>query len=292
MQPFVIVPALWATIVLAWDAGKIDCDDDSLCFTSFVWCASQSGCSYPEGVYPPVADPQDINYALLMENVNHTISWKVPGQDTETPVRVQWELDEGVSWELSKSTQATVGTETTLLEYLVTSIFFYESQRLTLLASTTTDTTERQVTFNPGNIVRSLLQEDSTTNGDVSGAVTTSTNQTHLLDTLYNIYNGKMTIISISQPEAAYLKGDPEYKGGVPEIWSSRFIVTPSLTGRFLDAQRDIGHGEEYKKWRLGVGIGVGLGVPILMVATALGTWILGKRIEGRKHAIAASSKD
>ncbi|KAK8097756.1 uncharacterized protein PG998_013242 [Apiospora kogelbergensis] len=108
MQPFVIVPALWATIVLAWDASKIDCGDDSLCFTSFVWCDSQgSGCSYPEGVYPPVADPQDINYALLMENVNHTISWKVSGQDTETPVRVQWELDEGVSWELSSRSDPT-----------------------------------------------------------------------------------------------------------------------------------------------------------------------------------------
>lgn len=85
----------------------MDCGEDPLCFTSFVWCDPYgSGCYYPEGVYPPTADPQDINYALVMENVNHTVSWKLQGQDTDKPVRVQWQLDEGVSWEVSKSNPA------------------------------------------------------------------------------------------------------------------------------------------------------------------------------------------
>ncbi|KAK8123153.1 hypothetical protein PG984_011823 [Apiospora sp. TS-2023a] len=249
MQSFATILALWATITLAWDASKMDCDDDPLCFTSFVWCdlRGRSGCSYPEGVYPPTVDPQDIDYALVMENVNYTISWKVQGQHPDKPVQVQWALGEGISW--------------------------------------TVNTTERQVIFNPGQIVNSLFQEDATTGG---GSTIASTNVTHLLDTVYSIYSGEMTVITISQPEAADPDAYPGYPGNIPGAWSSRFIVTSALTGRFLDAQRDI----EYKKWRLGVGIGVGLCVPILMAGTALGTWILGKRIGWRKNSIAATSKD
>lgn len=156
---------------------------------------------------------------------------------------------------------------------------------------TTTDTTERQVIFNPGKIVRSLIQEGTTTDSGGRGTTTNGGNRTHLLNAVYSVYSGKMTVISISQPEAAHPDRYPGYPDGILDIWSGRFMVTSSLTGRFLDAQNDIGHGAEYRRWKLGVGIGVGLGAPILMAVTALGTWIVGKRIEGRKQAMAAPPK-
>lgn len=79
--------------------------------------------------------------------------------------------------------------------------------------------------------------------------------------------------IWIDQPEAARPNGNG------PGDHSNQFIVASHWTREFLEAQKDVGHDEEYKKWRLGIGIGVGLGAPILTAGTAMGTWAMAKKM-------------
>lgn len=67
--------ALWVSVTRAWYPSEKDCSDGPFCLTSFLWCGPvDSGCYYPDGVYPPFAHDTYTRYALVMENVNHTIS--------------------------------------------------------------------------------------------------------------------------------------------------------------------------------------------------------------------------
>ncbi|KAK8008105.1 hypothetical protein PG991_010656 [Apiospora marii] len=116
-----IASALFISCILAWDGpSERDCGEANLCLTSFVWCApsGREGCYYPEGVYPVDGHSKATIIALVMEDVDHIISWRVQPNRRDMPVRVQWELGKGLTWEVN--------------------------------------TTETQVKFNPRNILRAL----------------------------------------------------------------------------------------------------------------------------------------
>ncbi|KAK8123148.1 hypothetical protein PG984_011818 [Apiospora sp. TS-2023a] len=101
---FAIASALLVACTLAWDGSQRDCSEVSLCLTSFVWCDMSSrmkGCYYPEGVYPVDGHSKGSIIALVMENVDHIISWKVHPQYREVPVHVQWVLGNNVTWEVN-----------------------------------------------------------------------------------------------------------------------------------------------------------------------------------------------
>lgn len=106
-QVFAITSALWMSCLLAWDPSERDCSEVALCLTSFKWCdasfGGSAGCYYPEGVYPVSPYTTQSIIALVMEDVDHTISWKVDPQNRDIPVRVQWSLGNNVTWEVSKS---------------------------------------------------------------------------------------------------------------------------------------------------------------------------------------------
>ncbi|KAK7915210.1 hypothetical protein PG985_012913 [Apiospora marii] len=116
-----IASALFISCILAWQGpSERDCGDASVCLTSFVWCdhSGLQGCYYPEGVYPVDGHSKATIIALVMEDVDHTISWKVQPNRRDMPVRVQWQLGKGLTWEVN--------------------------------------TTETQVKFNPRNILKAI----------------------------------------------------------------------------------------------------------------------------------------
>ncbi|KAK7924312.1 hypothetical protein PG985_006366 [Apiospora marii] len=243
------VLALWVPITLAWDPSEKDCSDEPFCLTSFLWCGPVgSGCYYPEGVYPPFAHDTYTQFALVMANFNHTISWRKQAQYQDDPVTVRWRLGADVKWEIN--------------------------------------TTETQVTFRPERIVSDLYRDVV---GEPLGGAQTNNSSYNVSDAvaLCSPYNTMTNAFEIMLPAAAGSAGNYASRDDVPSIWSDLFIVASSNHGRYLDAQKTLGHKEEHKKWRLGVGIGVGLGVPLLMAATAWATWVAAKRRLGGKAAVA-----
>lgn len=99
-----ILVALLVPPAVGWDPSQRDCSDIPLCLTSFKWCDSKGdeGCYFPDGVYKPSLAPGNVIYALVLENRNYTISWKVYPNNQDIPVRVQWPLGENATWETSK----------------------------------------------------------------------------------------------------------------------------------------------------------------------------------------------
>lgn len=80
------------------------------------------------------------------------------------------------------------------------------------------------------------------------------------------------SVLSIAQPDLA------DKDGNFPTDTSRQFYVLNGNTEAYFTAQNEIGHRDEYNKWKLSVGISVGLGVPILMALTAFGTWVFMKK--------------
>lgn len=115
-QLFAIASAFLISWVRAWDGSERDCSAASVCLTSFIWCDLSSpmgSCYYPEGVYPVDSHTQATIIALVVEDVDHIISWKVQPNLRDIPVRVQWQLGKGLTWEVSKcnrTQQSTVPT--------------------------------------------------------------------------------------------------------------------------------------------------------------------------------------
>ncbi|KAK8043131.1 hypothetical protein PG994_013614 [Apiospora phragmitis] len=207
-----------------------------------------------------------------MENFNHTISWRKQGRYKDDPVTVRWALGGDVRWELSKSDQPRI------------SLLIPQCLR----HGGTTDTTETHAIFNPGRIVRELYQDVLS---ESHGGSKTNNNSSYSFSdalALYGPYNTVSNTVEIRLPAAADPKAYHNSQDNVPYILSDQFMVAPSYAGKFLDAQKKLGHKEEHKKWRLGVGIAVGLGVPILMAATAWATWVVAKRRLGGRHAVAS----
>ncbi|KAI0164595.1 hypothetical protein GGR57DRAFT_514600 [Xylariaceae sp. FL1272] len=56
---------------------------------------------------------------------------------------------------------------------------------------------------------------------------------------------------------------------------SQPFTIGQGLYKKYLKQQRE----NEYNRWKKGVGLGVGLGVPVLLILTALVTWLTTKRM-------------
>ncbi|KAI0850650.1 hypothetical protein F5Y00DRAFT_260524 [Daldinia vernicosa] len=107
VYPLSILIAVFVVSVIGWDPSQRDCPDNTLlCLTSFKWCGPymtgyMSGCYYPDGAYPGSSNPQALDYALVIENKNYTISWKLDKRRANVPVRVRWYLSQNVSWELN-----------------------------------------------------------------------------------------------------------------------------------------------------------------------------------------------
>ncbi|KAI1245017.1 hypothetical protein MGN70_011905 [Eutypa lata] len=224
-----ILVALLVPPAVGWDPSQRDCSDIPLCLTSFKWCDSKGdeGCYFPDGVYKPSLAPGNVIYALVLENRNYTISWKVYPNNQDIPVRVQWPLGENATWE--------------------------------------TNTTDSQIIFNPYVILNSFPLS-SVPNLSVAEAE-------------YHAKKDVGNVISISQPDLKE-EDEPDFPLNQPYDSTDQFIVGSSWTERFLETENSVGHSDEYNKWKLGVGIGTGLGIPILMVGTALVTWmILRKRM-------------
>lgn len=74
--------------------------------------------------------------------------------------------------------------------------------------------------------------------------------------------------LSISQPDS---ENDTETR-------SDAFTMQCGMVEDFMASEKKLGHEEEFRKWRLGVGIGVGVGVPVLLAAA----YVMGRR-SGRK---------
>lgn len=128
-----------------------------------------------------------------------------------------------------------------------------------------TDTTDSQIIFNPYVILNSFPLS-SVPNLSVAEAE-------------YHAKKDVGNVISISQPDLKE-EDEPDFPLNQPYDSTDQFIVGSSWTERFLETENSVGHSDEYNKWKLGVGIGAGLGIPILMVGTALVTWmILRKRM-------------
>lgn len=73
---------------------------------------------------------------------------------------------------------------------------------------------------------------------------------------------------------------------------SQFFMLAPAEMKSFLAAQKTAGGNEIYDKWKLGVGVGVGVGVPLLLLASGLLGWIVGKKTASKgPEAIEMTSK-
>ncbi|OTB15804.1 hypothetical protein K445DRAFT_300557 [Daldinia sp. EC12] len=93
---------IFASYTLGWDPSQRDCSKSPLCLTSFRWCdRNGAGCYYPEGAYPGNANSDPVIYALILEDKNYEISWKVAGRNADVPVRVRWAQGERSSWEIN-----------------------------------------------------------------------------------------------------------------------------------------------------------------------------------------------
>ncbi|KAI1389877.1 uncharacterized protein F4822DRAFT_428218 [Hypoxylon trugodes] len=222
-----ILVAHLASTTVAWDPSQRDCSKLLLCLTSFKWCdPNGAGCYFPDGVYPLRADSQSSAYALVMEDRNYTISWKVDATSKEYPVSVQWSLDGNNTWEMN--------------------------------------TTDSQVTFNPYEILTSF---------PLSSAPNLS-----VAEAEYFAKRDMGNVITISQPDVKIDERSPASAANIPFDATSQFIIATDQVERFLKAQNEIGHRDEYNKWKLGVGVGVGLGVPVLIIVTALSTWVVSRK--------------
>ena len=96
---------IFTCAAFGWDPSQRDCDNHPLCLTSFKWCdVNGEGCYFPDGAYPTTANPthDESLYALLLENKKFTVSWKTRPQKKDVPVRVQWVIDGGATWEKSR----------------------------------------------------------------------------------------------------------------------------------------------------------------------------------------------
>ncbi|RYP84829.1 hypothetical protein DL769_001092 [Monosporascus sp. CRB-8-3] len=98
-----ILLALFVSTVIGWDPSQRDCSDAPLCLTSFKWCDSRGseGCYFPDGVYSVSVNPVHVIYALLVEDKNYTVSWKIDSRNKDIPVRVQWAFTRNDIWETS-----------------------------------------------------------------------------------------------------------------------------------------------------------------------------------------------
>ncbi|KAI0379651.1 hypothetical protein F5Y04DRAFT_282739 [Hypomontagnella monticulosa] len=220
---------IFTCAAFGWDPSQRDCDNHPLCLTSFKWCdVNGEGCYFPDGAYPTTANPthDESLYALLLENKKFTISWKTRPQKKDVPVRVQWAIDGGATWEKN--------------------------------------TTDSQVAFHPSEILASLPWPSAP---DLTTSKAT-----------FDVMNDITNVITISQPWP-----EDESQSLNPKVnqfmdTSDRFIIGLDLMERFLTAQNDIGHRDEYNRWKVGVGIGVGVGVPFLITVMALIIWEIAKR--------------
>lgn len=93
-------------------------------------------------------------------------------------------------------------------------------------------------------------------------------------------------VISISQPITIDQDDYPNHPPDTPYDISDHFVIASHWMKKFLDAREELGHQEEHKKWKLGVGIGVGLGVPLLMALSSLCTWFFLRKRAARKHEV------
>ncbi|KAK8109437.1 hypothetical protein PG999_007574 [Apiospora kogelbergensis] len=246
---------LWVPIILAaWDPSKRDCSEQYLCLTSFKWCDPQGTkhpCFYPEGTYPAQARPGGSIQGLVMENFNHTISWKVQPNNRDKPVTVNWWLGKDLKWEVN--------------------------------------TTDSQIIFNPARIIRELIPElGRATIGDSGSGGGDGGNVSHAKAIRY-VYASMSNVISLRQPSAGNRKPSEDPTGNLNTARAStdQFVVGSSWVEKFLDAQYQRGHIDERKTW--GIGAGVGLGVPVLMAAAWIAVrWWRGYR---KHAAASAPSK-
>ncbi|KAI1379885.1 hypothetical protein F4677DRAFT_407911 [Hypoxylon crocopeplum] len=134
--------------------------------------------------------------------------------------------------------------------------------RWALAANSTweTNTTDSQIIFNPRDILSSFPLPSAP---NLSAA-----------EAEYNAIKDVSNTISISQPGIQNEEESSSSATNAPFDVSDQFVVATGIEA-FLKAQNELGHRDEYGKWRLGVGIGVGLGAPILMIVTVLITGIV-----------------
>ncbi|KAJ3579471.1 hypothetical protein NPX13_g1099 [Xylaria arbuscula] len=87
-------------------------------------------------------------------------------------------------------------------------------------------------------------------------------------DAWYGSTRFPMNIITITRAEVNQSEGVTESSD-----FSDQFLVQSGIAIEYLETQRKL----EYNKWKLRVGLSVGLGVPVLLIITALTTWLLCK---------------